>query len=153
METFNTIVSCCSGASVIIALLITLIKPIREKITHARERDDRIQQNFNEVRKDIEDVKDDIQGIKEEINEDRAIGARTQILRFADEIYQGQKHTKEHFDQILEACKKYNLYCDTHPDFENMQTVSAQERIKEIYQECMKKHTFLDCKEKNDEDQ
>lgn len=153
METFNTIVSCCSGASVIIALIITLIKPIREKITHVRERDERIQQSFAGVREDINSVKGDIKDIKEEINEDRAIGARTQILRFADEIYQGQKHTKEHFDQILEACKKYNLYCDLHPDFENMLTIAAQERIKEIYQECLKKHTFLDSRRNNDENQ
>lgn len=146
METFNTIVSIASGASVIIALIITLVKPIREKITHSKERDARILGSLTEVRADIDEVRGDVNSIKEEIKEDRAIGARTQILRFNDEIYQGQKHTKEHFDQILEACNKYNQYCETHPKFENKQTVAAQQMINEIYMECLKKHSFLDSK-------
>lgn len=57
METFNTIVSICSGASVIIALIITLVKPIREKITHEKERKEDLQKNFDALRKDIDEIK------------------------------------------------------------------------------------------------
>ena len=84
------------------------------------------------------------------IDRNEAQRARTQILRFNDELYMGKMHTKEHFDEILAACDSYNKYCDTHPDFENMRTVKAQERISEIYDKCAKNHLFLDGNDKED---
>lgn len=143
METFNTIVSIASGVSVIIALLITLIKPIREKVTHSKERDEFYQRNFRTIKNELGDVKKDISQVKDAIDRDKALRARTQILRFADEIYQKQKHTKEHFDEILDVMTYYNQYCDEHPDFKNFRTVNAQKIINRIYEQCQLEHDFL----------
>ena len=154
METFNTIVSIASGVSVIIALLITLIKPIREKITHSKERDELYQRNFRSIKNELGKVEQDLVIVQNTMDKDKALRARTQILRFADEIYSKQKHTKEHFDEILDAMTYYNQYCDDHPEFKNFRTVNAQKVINHIYEQCQLEHTFLgNEKEELHEDQ
>jgi len=54
-----------------------------------------------------------------ESQEENALSARQRILRFNDEILQKQKHTKEHFDDILDCIDIYNEYCAEHPKFPN----------------------------------
>lgn len=68
---------------------------------------------------------------------------RYRILRFDDEIRHDEKHTKEHFDQILEDIKSYENYCDLHPDFPNNKVEFAVMNIKRVYQKCTEEGTFL----------
>ena len=84
-----------------------------------------------------------LDAIEEKIERSEAQRARTQILRFADEVYIGQLHSKEHFEEILEQMSIYNDYCAEHPQFRNERTVMAQAEIKEIYKSCIEKHSFL----------
>ena len=100
--------------------------------------------------KQLTSIQTDVKNLEDKVDKNEAQRARTQILRFNDELYMGKMHTKEHFDEILAACDSYNKYCDTHPDFENMRTVKAQERISEVYDKCSKNHLFLD---NNDEEE
>ena len=72
-----------------------------------------------------------------------ALNCRVRILHFGDETLHGQKHTKEHFDQILRDIDKYEHYCSTHPEFENNVTVLTSARIKEIYQKRLADGDFL----------
>ena len=72
-----------------------------------------------------------------------ALNCRVRILHFGDETLHGQKHTKEHFDQILRDIDKYEHYCNTHPEFENNVTVLTSARIKEIYQKRLADGDFL----------
>lgn len=72
-----------------------------------------------------------------------ALNCRVRIIHFGDETLHGQKHTKEHFDQILRDIDKYEHYCSTHPEFENNVTVLTSARIKEIYQKCLADGDFL----------
>ena len=72
-----------------------------------------------------------------------ALNCRVRIIHFGDETLHGQKHTKEHFDQILRDIDKYEHYCNTHPEFENNVTVLTSARIKEIYQKCLADGDFL----------
>lgn len=72
-----------------------------------------------------------------------ALNLRVRILHFGDETLHGQKHTKEHFDQILRDIDKYEHYCSTHPEFENNVTVLTSARIKEIYQKRLADGDFL----------
>ena len=72
-----------------------------------------------------------------------ALNRRVRILHFGDETLHGQKHTKEHFDQILRDIDKYEHYCSTHPEFENNVTVLTSARIKEIYQKRLEDGDFL----------
>ena len=72
-----------------------------------------------------------------------ALNCRVRIIHFGDETLHGQKHTKEHFDQILRDIDKYEHYCSTHPEFENNVTVLTSARIKEIYQKRLADGDFL----------
>ena len=158
MVTFNDIVSYCSGLSVIVGLVVLLVRPIREKVTRVKERTAAEKNMIDEVKKEIVAVKDDVAGVKEDVKlvheeidnvradskEDKAERSRTQILRFADEIYQGVRHSKEHFDEINECITFYNQYCEEHPLFKNNRTFQAQKRIDTVYQHCMETHSFLD---------
>ena len=72
-----------------------------------------------------------------------ALTWRYRILRFDDEIRHDEKHTKEHFDQILDDITKYEIYCKEHPKFPNNKVVFAIQNIKDVYQKCVKEGNFL----------
>lgn len=75
--------------------------------------------------------------------ESEAVQARVRILRFADEMQDGRKHTKEHYDQTMEDINVYEDYCREHPDFKNNIAVITIQYIKENYKERLEKHDFL----------
>lgn len=80
----------------------------------------------------------------EKIDElERVRRARQRILRFNDEILCGRRHSKEHFDEILDDITKYEQYCKTHEEYENDKAVLAIETIREVYKQCLKTHDFL----------
>ena len=69
--------------------------------------------------------------------------ARTRILRFGDECLHGEKHSKEHFDQILRDITEYEEYCAAHPEFKNNMAVLTIGNITSIYQKRLADHDFL----------
>lgn len=69
--------------------------------------------------------------------------ARQRILRFSDEILFNKRHSKEHFDEILDDIDTYEEYCRTHKDYENNKAVLAIGTIREVYKDCLKTHDFL----------
>lgn len=77
-------------------------------------------------------------------DESEAKSARVRILRFGDELYQGKKHSKEHFDNILDDITEYDTYCREHPDFKNERTKVTESVILNQYRECTEKHSFLE---------
>lgn len=68
---------------------------------------------------------------------------RTRILRFNDEILHKQRHTKEHFDQILVDISNYEMYCDEHKEYKNNIANLAIKHIKDTYNNCETNGTFL----------
>ena len=92
----------------------------------------------------IKYLKDDVNNLRAEFSESRAKDCRTKILRFADELYRGEAHSKEHYIEILAVIDAYNSYCAAHPDFPNARTVSASARIKASFEKRIEKHDFLD---------
>lgn len=68
---------------------------------------------------------------------------RLRILRFNDEIIRKEKHTQEHFNDILDDITAYERYCDEHPKYENNKAVLAIENIKRIYRRCEAENSFL----------
>lgn len=80
---------------------------------------------------------------RNELAEHIATDCRARILRFGDELLHGQRHSKEHFEQILLDIKRYDQYCDGHPCFENNITELTSKRIKEVYCGCLEKNDFL----------
>lgn len=101
-------------------------------------------EEFEKLNDKVDNLEQSIMLLDAKIDINEAQTARTQILRFADELYNGVLHTKEHFNEVLDTCGRYNAYCAEHPEFKNMRTVNAQERINEVYKKCERDHTFLD---------
>ena len=58
--------------------------------------------------KQLTSIQTDVKNLEDKVDKNEAQRARTQILRFNDELYMGKIHTKEHFDEILAACDSYN---------------------------------------------
>lgn len=104
---------------------------------------DQFNGSIKEIGNKIDAVNRDLQEMKREMSQDKATTCRYRILRFADEIGHGAKHSKEHFDQILDDVTIYERYCDDHPEYENNKAVLAIENIKRIYQNCVSEGMFL----------
>lgn len=81
--------------------------------------------------------------LNKNVEERAATDARTRILRFGDECLHGEKHSKEHFDQILRDITEYDKYCSDHPEFKNNMAVLTIGNIKSIYQQRLVDHDFL----------
>lgn len=96
-----------------------------------------------DVSKDVAILKEKVQKLSDRQEECEAKAARVRILRFGDELYQGKRHSKEHFDNILADITTYNDYCRDHPNFENDRTKITEKLIKDTYQRCLTEHTFL----------
>jgi hypothetical protein len=69
---------------------------------------------------------------------------RTRILRFNDELIRGDRHTKEHFYDVLDDITEYTQYCRTHKDFKNEKAVMAIANVKRVYQKCEVDNSFLE---------
>lgn len=96
------------------------------------------------LKKEIAEVKADVRETKTELSkeikdvssgleEHKATLARTHILRFADELRNGQIHSDEYFRQQILDIDTYDSYCATHPEFANGLTKMASDFIKEEY--------------------
>jgi len=100
-------------------------------------------EQFNDVQKEIKGVKSEVDKLKKEEELERVRQARQRILRFNDEILFNKRHSKEHFDEILDDIDVYEDYCATHEDYENNKAVLAITTIREVYKECLRDHDFL----------
>ena len=79
----------------------------------------------------------------QEIADERAAkDSRIRILRFGDELLHDRRHSKEHFDQILQDITEYEHYCETHPKFKNNMTRLTTQKIMEAYSEVWDSHDF-----------
>lgn len=96
-----------------------------------------------EVLTQVAELKKDLNEFKKEAELERVRQARQRILRFNDEILFEKRHSKEHFDEILDDINVYERYCREHKEYENNKAVLAISTIKEVYQECMDTHDFL----------
>ena len=78
------------------------------------------------------------------IDENKAVEARTRILRFGDEVSHGKNHSRDHFQQVLLDITNYNNYCLNHKEFKNDMTKMTAERIKEDYMTRDRNNNFLE---------
>lgn len=91
----------------------------------------------------IKDVQSEQAAAKIAEEERNAKSARIRILRFGDEVRNQKKHTKEHFDDILQDISEYETYCENHPYFKNNKAKLTIEHIQNIYRERLTKNDFL----------
>lgn len=79
--------------------------------------------------------------------EERARMARQRILRFNDELLFRNRHTKEHYDDILEDIDRYEQFCREHPDYQNNKARLAIGNIRQEYDKHLQDHDFLGLQE------
>lgn len=91
----------------------------------------------------VDKLEKDIQQLDHAAGERRAKDARARVLRFGDELIHDVRHSKEHFDDILQDITEYEKYCDEHPEFENDRMQLTAETIKTAYKKCWQEHSFL----------
>ena len=96
-----------------------------------------------EVLSKVNALESEVRQRKSDADRREAIACRTRILHFGDEIFHSEKHSKEHFDQILRDITTYERYCEAHPEFENNTAVLTIERIEVVYKQCLANHNFL----------
>ena len=96
-----------------------------------------------EVMEHVKKLTKEVDTLKKEEELERARQARQRILRFNDEILFNKRHSKEHFDEILDDIDTYEDYCENHEDYENNKAVLAISTIREVYKECLRDHDFL----------
>lgn len=78
--------------------------------------------------------------IEASLDERDAILARTHILRFKDELYNGIHHSQEYFEQTLDDIETYNQFCADHPKFANGRTKAAAVYIQSEHDRLFKEH-------------
>lgn len=84
-----------------------------------------------------------LEKLETDFNNDRAFRWRSQILRRADYIMDGQKFSRETWDDTIETIDNYERYCKHHDDYQNGKAKAAIEFMRETYKEVMKNNDFL----------
>lgn len=134
MEIIKTVISACGGA--LVAGLFGMIAASRST-KRERERENKtILDKLNELdNKLIAHIARDAEAKADE--------ARGRILRFGDEVRLGVEHTEEHWNDILRDVDNYEEYCREHERYENNRAVHTIMRLKEVYDDRLKKNDFL----------
>lgn len=130
------------GGIVLVAMTLIQISPIKLDPWSAIARAFGRAINGEVIAK-VDKLERELLDMKANQEERDAISCRSRILHFGDETIHGVRHTKEHFDQILRDITTYERYCEAHPNFENNTTVLTSQRIKNIYEDCLKTADFL----------
>lgn len=104
------------------------------------------------------DVIDKVERLENEVAEIRKAGekrdteegdrnakaVRLRILRFGDEVRHQQRHSKEHWDDMMQDITEYNSYCGGHPDFKNQKAQSTIKLLVKEYERCLAENDFLE---------
>lgn len=122
-------------------LVSTITKDLSEKIDGMN---DKIDENNKRFQMQIDSIESKINKIDYTIDENKAVEARTRILRFGDEVSHGKNHSRDHFQQVLLDITNYNNYCLNHKEFKNDMTKMTAERIKEDYMTRDRNNNFLE---------
>lgn len=149
MDYINTIAQ--YGAIGVLIILAGMIKIPKIELniwnligrTVGRSINKEMMDQVNDLQSEIKGMKTEIDSLKKEEELERVRQARQRILRFSDEILFEQRHSKEHFDEILDDIDTYEEYCRTHEEYENNKAVLAITTIREVYKDCLKTHNFL----------
>lgn len=92
---------------------------------------------------DVDDLKSEVNVVKEEnekqmrvIDMNDANFIRTTILSFANSLRQGQDHTQEEYDHIIDLNDQYEKYVSDY-DIRNGRFAQAYRYILACYSECL----------------
>ncbi len=128
------------GSALIGGGLLVFIQFLITRHDQRHDKSKEILEAIQDVRKEVGDIRKDVDAVREEASKRDAVLSRTHILRFRDELYNGQKHTSEYFEQTLDDIEVYERYCEGHPEFTNGRTKEAGKFIRDEYQRLFKEH-------------
>lgn len=74
-----------------------------------------------------------VDNLADSFEADKATRARTNILRFCDDLHNHLYHSQDYFRQTIKDIDTYDKYCEKHPEFANGLTKMASEFIQEEY--------------------
>ena len=137
------------GGVVLILMTLVQITPVRINPWSAIGRiigntmNNDVMENLETVKSDVKNLKEKHEELRNRMDKDDADECRTRILRFADELRRGVKHSEEFFNQILDDISDYERYCSEHPEYKNSKAVNAIAKIDKVYQKCMEENSFL----------
>ena len=140
------------SSSGVLLLLLTLVEITPLKINPWSAIAKRLGNAFNhsvierldKVEARIKSTEEKLDGHIDKDARDKAEEARAAVLRFNNELLRNIPHTREEYFDILHSIDTYEVYCDTHKDYENNRAVFAIENIKRSYSARLKKHDFLE---------
>lgn len=99
-------------------------------------------------------TREDLKNINKKLDDHIVKSYRNDILQFMDSLlfYPSKLHTREQWNNILDACSKYDDYIKEN-NLTNGQVEEAMIYIKSMYQDALKSRSFKDVpkKEKKDE--
>lgn len=111
------------------------------------EKVDRLIRDYAEFRdvvpKKLDVLIKDYTEFRVSVEQRQAADARSKIAIFSDEIYRGELHSKESFEQILEYVNFYLDYCDKHKGFRNNITDTSITVIQDTYKACLSSRKFI----------
>ena len=138
------IIGAISGGSILIVVLgLIKVKPLEISVWNWIFR--KIGKAFNGETLDyVKSIQKTLDEHLQQHDKSQAESNRERILRFADEIYDGKKHSKESYDDIIDIMRDYDQYCEEHKDFLNGRTHAASEIIDSTYKKLFTEHKFVE---------
>lgn len=102
-----------------------------------------VEKNNAETNKKVDALSDQFVVHLKEEEEEKAKQARMRILRFYDELCEGNDHSESYFEDILDDCKFYEDYCREHKEFQNHRGAAAIDFIDQTYRRLKQNGGFL----------
>lgn len=90
-------------------------------------------EKVDKLKEDINETKQDLKNHIADSEIEKMKNIRQKIIRFSDEVYAKRKHSKEHYEEMMDFIDVYEKFCKLHPDFPNNMALDAIRNIKEQY--------------------
>lgn len=130
----EVIISACGGA--IVSGVVVLLQQIFSHRASKRKDREAIIEKLVEIEKKLDDhIEYDEQC--------KADASRLRILRFADEVKNGVRHTEEHWNELLSCIDNYERYSSTHPNYPNNKAIKSIEFLKDVYATILEQNDFI----------
>lgn len=129
--------------AVVTASIAALTSLVTLFLNRKWQKDDKRAERDNECKQTLKRIEEKLDAHITADEKDNAKQIRTQFLVFADELSRGIRHSKEHFEAIIELVDDYDRYCKGNPDFPNSKARAAERLIKDTYQDRLRKNDWL----------
>lgn len=139
---FITIVVTIFTSASVIGLIEFFISRHDKKNDKQQEILNRFDQLEEKNRERFDQMDSKVDDVAFRLDEQGARIARSNILRFEEELQSRKIHSREYFRSILDDIDNYDKYCASHTNFKNSFTVEASSHIKNVYKKLVDEGAF-----------